>query len=99
MALRRQVLVGNLFKHAMEIQHIDNGYALRFYQSSDLKELIGKIAEYVIFESLNAPQRSFAIVKEPQEKASWLQVRSREREEHDATSVCIATDHSGYVFV
>ena len=66
MALRRQVLVGHLFKHAKEIQRIADGYALRFSRSSDLEELIGKIAEYVIFESLNAPQRSFSIVEEPQ---------------------------------
>ena len=94
MALRRQVLVGNLFKHAKEIQRIDNGYALRFYQSSDLKELIGKIAEYVIFESLNAPQRSFSIVEEAQEKAFWLQVRGLETDVHYVMSTPVLPDSS-----
>lgn len=87
MALHRQVLVGNLFKHAKEIQRIDHGYSLRFYRSNDLEELIGTIAEYVIFECLNAPHLSFSIAEEPQAKAFWLQVRGLEREERDATSV------------
>lgn len=89
MALHRQVLVGNLFKHAKEIQRIDHGYSLRFYRSNDLEELIGTIAEYVIFECLNAPHLSFSIAEEPQAKAFWVQVRSLEREERDATSVVL----------
>lgn len=32
MALRRTMLVSNLFKHMKEIQNIDNGYALRFHR-------------------------------------------------------------------
>jgi hypothetical protein len=92
MALRRQVLVGHLFKYVKEIQRIDDGYALRFYRSSNLEELIGTIAEYVIFESLNAPQLLFSIVEEPQEKAFWLQVRGLETDIHDVTSTSVSSD-------
>lgn len=92
MALRRQVLVGHLFKYAKEIQRIDNGYALRFYRSSNLEELIGNIAEYVIFESLNNQKLSFSIVEEPQEKGFWLQVQGLETDNHDVTSTSASPD-------
>jgi hypothetical protein len=82
-ALRRQTLVSNLFMHVKEIQSIDHGYALRFDRSfdrsddqEDMNEVIGKIADYIIFESRNAPQLAFEIVEEPCNKTFWLQVQS-----------------------
>jgi hypothetical protein len=66
MALRRTMLVSNLFKHMKEIQNIDNGYALRFHRSEDLEDLIGIIADYIVFKSLNSPQLTFALAEEPQ---------------------------------
>ena len=73
---RRQMLVSNLFKHMKEVQSIDDGYALRFQWSDDLADLIEQIADYILFESRNSPQLTFAIVEEPRAKAFWLQVRS-----------------------
>jgi hypothetical protein len=91
-AMRRQILVRNLFKSVKAIQHIDDGYALQFHRSDDLEELIGKIAEYIVFQSLNSPQLTFAIVEEPQVKVFWLQVRGLETDGHDVTSPSILSD-------
>ena len=90
-ALRRQMLVGELFKHVKEIQSIDNGYGLCFHRSDDLEDLLGNVAEYIVFESLNSPQLTFTIVEEPQAKAFWLQVRSMDNEKPDVTSAYIST--------
>ena len=80
-ALRRRTLVSNMFKYVKEIHSIDHGYTLRFDRSDDLEdlnELVGKIANYIIFESRNAPQLTFEVVEEPGAKRFWLQVRSLE---------------------
>jgi hypothetical protein len=69
-----------------------SGYALRFQRSDDLEELIGKIAEYIVFQSLNSPQLPFAIVEEPQVKVFWLQVRGLETDDPDVTSPSIPSD-------
>lgn len=66
LTLRRRLLVNSLFKHVEEIQNLDAGYALRFcrlHDQADLDALIGTIADYIIFESRNAPQLTFVIVK------------------------------------
>jgi hypothetical protein len=69
------MLVSGLFTYVKDIQSIDDGYAFRFHRSDDLKDLIGTIADYILFESHNSPQLTFAIVAEPQAKAFWLRVR------------------------
>jgi len=69
-----------------------SGYALRFQRSDDLEEIIGKIAEYIVFQSFNSPQLTFAIVEEPQAKVFWLQVRGLETDDHDVTSPSIPSD-------
>jgi hypothetical protein len=76
-----------------------SGYALRFQRSDDLEELIGKIAGYIVFESLNSPQLTFAIVEEPQVKAFWLQVRGLETDDHDITSPSISFDSAVFPLV
>ncbi len=88
-AIRRQILVGNLFKYVKEIQKIDDGYALRFDRSENLEDLIAIIADYILFESLNSPQLTFAIVEEPQAKVFGLQVRGMKPDDHDVTSPSI----------
>lgn len=62
LALSRERLVTDLFKHVEEIQEIDDGYAFRF----DLSEhMIRRIAGYIVFEGQNSPQLTFTIVEEP----------------------------------
>jgi hypothetical protein len=92
MALRRQMLVGNLVKYMKEIQKLDDGYALRFRRSNDLEHLIGIIADYIVFESLNSPQLTFEIVQGPRGNAFWLQVRGLNPDQDDATSASIFSD-------
>lgn len=80
-ALRRRILLSQLFQYVKEIQSIDHGYALRFDRSDDLEDLdklIGKLSNYIIFEGRKAPQLTFAIVEEPPAKTFWLQVRNLE---------------------
>ena len=77
-ALRRQRVVDELFKYVKEIRRLDNGYAFRFNRSDDLEELLGKMAEYIVFESLNSSQLTFTIDEEPKTKGFWLQVRGIE---------------------
>ena len=91
-AMRRQILVHNLFKYVKEIQKLDDGYALRFHRSDDSKDLIGIIADYIVFESLNSPQLTFAIVQGPRANAFWLQVRGLTSDNHDVTSPSIPSD-------
>jgi hypothetical protein len=91
-AMRRQILVSNLFKSVKAIQHIDDGYALQFHRSENLEDLIGIMVDYIVFESLNSPQLTFAIVEEPPTKAFWLQVRGLETDDHDVTSPSIPSD-------
>jgi hypothetical protein len=92
MALRRQILVSNLVKYMKEIQKLDDGYALRFRRSDDLEDLIGIIADYIVFESLNSPHLTFAIVQGPRANAFCLQVRGLNPDHHDATSPSIFSD-------
>ena len=77
-ALRRQMLVSELFKDVKEIRSLDNGYGFRFDRSDDLDDLLRKIAEYIVFESLNSSQLTFMIDEEPKVNGFWLQVRSVE---------------------
>ncbi|THJ18544.1 MAG: hypothetical protein CAF42_009625 [Nitrospira sp. CG24B] len=91
-AMRPQILVRNLFKSVKAIQHIDDGYALQFHRSENLEDLIGIMADYIVFESLNSPQLTFAIVEEPPTKAFGLQVRGLEIDGHDVTSLSIPSD-------
>jgi hypothetical protein len=95
MAFRRHMLVSVLFKHTEEIQSIDGGYAFRFHWSDDLDDLIGQIANYIVFESRNSPQLRFAIVEEPRAEAFWLQVQSTEGEKHDIASASVSSDSFG----
>ncbi|TKB80158.1 MAG: hypothetical protein E8D42_02025 [Nitrospira sp.] len=92
MALRRQMVVSNLVRHVKEIQKLNDGYALRFHRSDDSEDLIGIIADYIVFESLNSPQLTFAIVQGPRANAFWLQVRGLNPDHHDATSPSIPSD-------
>ena len=89
---RRRTLVNGLFTYVEEIQNLDSGYALRFRRShdqDDLEALIGTIADYIIFESRNAPQLTFEVVEEARERAFWLQVRGIRLDQHDGTSPSI----------
>lgn len=92
MALRRQMVVSNLVRHVKEIQKLDDGYALRFHRSDDSEDLIGIIADYIVFESLNSPQLTFAIVQGPRANAFWLQVQGLNPDHHDATSPSISSN-------
>ncbi len=92
MALRRQMVVSNLVKYVKEIQKLDDGYALRFHRPDDSEDLIGRIADYIVFESLNSPQLTFAIVQGPRANAFWLQVRGLASDNHDVTSPSIPSD-------
>lgn len=92
LTLRRSMLVNGLFTYAEEIQNLDVGYALRFRRSHDRhdrEELIGAIADYIIFESRNAPQLTFEVVEEPQDKAFWLHVRGIRSDQDEGTSTSI----------
>ena len=71
MALRLQMVGNNLVKYVKEIQKLDDGYALRFHRSENLEDLIGTIADYIVFESLNSPQLTFAIVQGPRANVFW----------------------------
>jgi hypothetical protein len=98
-ALRRSMLVSGLFKCVKEVQRIDAGYALRFLRSDnldDLEELLGPIANYIVFESRNSPQLTFAIVEEPRTKSFWLQIRNVGDEKHDVESASVPSDSSGF---
>lgn len=89
LSLRRSMLVNGLFKYVEEIQNLEAGYAFRFRRShdqNDREELIGAIADYIIFESRNAPQLTFEVVEEPQDKTFWLQVRGIGLDQPAATS-------------
>ncbi|MDR4468927.1 MAG: hypothetical protein MRJ68_11650 [Nitrospira sp.] len=74
-ARRRQIIVSQLFEYLKDVQRIDDGYALQFDRSDDPEELIGIMADYILFEGVHSPQLTFAIVGDPQEKVFWLQVR------------------------
>jgi hypothetical protein len=95
LTLRRRMLVKGLFKHVKEIRGIDDGYAFQFHRLDDLRDLIGKIGDYIQFEGRNSPQLTFAIVEEPRAKAFWLQVRSMKSEKHDVASASVSSDSSG----
>lgn len=93
--LRRRTLVNGLFTYVEEIQNLDSGYALRFRRShdqDDLEALIGIIADYIIFESRNAPELTFEIVEESHDKSFWLQVWGLRPECPNATSTSIRSD-------
>ncbi len=95
LTLRRSMLVNGLFKHVEEIQNLDVGYALRFRQSQDRhdrEEVIGAIADYIIFDSRNAPQLTFEVVEEPQDKAFWLHVQGIRSDQGEVTSTSILPD-------
>lgn len=69
--LRRQMLVAGLFKYVSEIDELEDGYAFKFRRSGFLAR---RIADYILFESLNSPQLSFVLVVEPQARGLWLQI-------------------------
>ncbi|NOU09868.1 MAG: hypothetical protein HOO98_07610 [Nitrospira sp.] len=92
MALLRQMVVSNLVKYVKEIQKLDDGYALRFHRPDDSKDLIEIIADYIVFESLNSPQLTFAIVQGPRANVFWLHVRGLTSDNHNATSPSIPSD-------
>lgn len=95
LTLRRSMLVDGLFKYVEEIQNLDAGYAFRFrraHDRNDREELIGAIADYIIFESRNAPQLIFEVVEEPRDKAFWLQVRGIRLDQNDGTCTSILPD-------
>lgn len=72
LALRRQMLVAALFKHAAEVQELEDGYAFRF-KRSDL--VTRRIADYVLFEGWHSPQLTFTMIVEPHGRGIWLHVR------------------------
>ena len=72
LALRREILVTGLFKYVAEIQELEDGYALKFRRSGLLNK---RIADYLLFEGLHAPQLTFALIEESNDGALWLQVR------------------------
>ena len=95
LTLRRSRLVNRLFKYAGDIRSLANGYAIRFLCSQDQdeqEELIGAIADYIIFESRNAPQLTFNVVEESDDKAFWLHVRGVRPEQPQVTSTAILSD-------
>ena len=90
--LHRSMLVNSLFKYAGDIRSLADGFALRFLCSQhqdEREELIGTIADYIIFESRNAPQLMFEVVEEPPERAFWLQVRGIRPDQQESTSPSI----------
>lgn len=92
LTLRRRMLVNGLFKYAEEIRNLDVGYALQFRRShdqNDREELIGAIADYIIFESRNAPQLTVEVVENPRDKTFWLYIRGIRSDQHDGTSTSI----------
>lgn len=92
LTLRRSMLVNSLFKYAGDIRRLADGYALRFLCAQDQdeqEELIGTIADYIFFESRNAPQLTFEVIEEPRERAFWQQVRGIRLDQHDGTSPSI----------
>ena len=72
LALRREILVTGLFKYVAEIQELEDGYAFKFRRSGLLNR---RIADYLLFEGLHAPQLTFALIEESNEGTLWLQVR------------------------
>lgn len=91
---RRQMLVSEFFKEVKEIRNSDNGYGFRFDQSDDLdalEDLLTKIAQYILFESLNSPRLTFAIDEEPKTNGFWLQVRSVEGSVPDIAVATVST--------
>ena len=71
------------------------GYAFRFRRSQDqdeLEELIGAIADYIIFESRNALQLTSEIVHKSHDTTFWLQIRGLQPDQRDATSSSILSD-------
>ena len=72
LALRREILVTGLFKYVAEIQELEDGYAFKFRRSGLLNR---RIAEYLLFEGLHAPQLTFALIEESNEGTLRLQVR------------------------
>jgi hypothetical protein len=88
MAIRRQMLVADLFRHVKEIREIDDGYAFKFRRS---KHLIERIADYLLFEGRNSPQLTFVILAKPHGTALWLLVRRPE----DISSACTQSASSG----
>ena len=77
MALHRKKLVTGLLEHVEEIQEMDDGYSFKFDRSENM---IGRVADYILFEGQHSPQLTFTIVEEPRANAFWLQVRSLESE-------------------
>lgn len=79
LAFRRTVLVNDLFKYVEEIRNLNVGYAFRFCRShnqDNQEELIGTIANYILFESRNSPQVTFHILEKPHDQTFWLQIRN-----------------------
>ena len=72
LALRREMLVTGVFKYVAEIQELVDGYAFKFRRSELLTR---RIADYLLFEGLHAPQLTFALIAEPNGGALWLQIR------------------------
>ena len=69
MAIRRQMLVADLFRYVKEIREIEDGYAFKFRRS---KHLIERLADYLLFEGRNSPQLTFVILAKPHSTALWL---------------------------
>ena len=65
------MLVAGLFKYVSEIDELEDGYAFKLRRSGFLAR---RLADYILFESLNSPQLSFVLVVEPQERGLWLQI-------------------------
>ena len=89
--LRRQMLVSELSIYVKEIRSFENGYGFRFDRSDDLEvleDLLTKIAEYIVFESLNSSRLLFTIDEEPKGTGFWLQIR---RVEGDVPDIALAS--------
>ena len=83
LALRREILVTGLFKYVAEIQELEDGYAFKFRRSGLLNR---RIADYLLFEGLHAPQLTFALIEESNEGTLWLQVRGSVSEKAKVTT-------------
>ncbi|MBK9307232.1 MAG: hypothetical protein IPM58_09135 [Nitrospira sp.] len=93
--LRRQMVVGELFKYVKEIRSLDNGYAFRFNRSDNLDDLLGKMAQYILLESLKSSRQIFTIDEEPKTKGFWLQVRGIEGYVPDVALVLFRSHSDG----
>jgi hypothetical protein len=66
---------GRVFRAAVEIRELPNGYAFRLTGDA---EMLSKIAEFIALERLCCPFLGFALEVEPEGGLVWLRLTGRE---------------------